>query len=156
MIFAPARLITRNAKHTVRSMGRAHAKLWRSSERKRHSNELLPQGLQTLRALLHNEGGFKCTRARVQLLSATEVRREEHRPRQKQRRPGPSRHRIRTRVLGMTNAEKVAAFRSRAKDAGLCARCGQFPPLPNRTACTDCAESAKVRAAAQRARATPQ
>jgi len=49
----------------------------------------------------------------------------------------------------MTNAEKIRAFRARAKAAGLCARCGQRPPDPGVTSCAECRAASNERSAWQ-------
>ncbi len=53
----------------------------------------------------------------------------------------------------MTSAEKVRAFRERARSAGKCAVCGKAPPATDKTICDECNEAAKVRVADGRAKA---
>jgi hypothetical protein len=50
-----------------------------------------------------------------------------------------------------TSAEKVRAFRARAKAAGKCIVCGKRAPIAGLTVCKPCNESAKKRVAQGRA-----
>lgn len=50
----------------------------------------------------------------------------------------------------VTSAEKMRAFRKRARKKKLCIGCGQVPPRKGKTKCQDCSEAAK--AAVYRAR----
>ncbi len=53
-------------------------------------------------------------------------------------------------AMPLSSAEKVSAFRARAKKCGLCCVCGQRKPRPRRKTCKPCNESAKERVAASR------
>jgi hypothetical protein len=50
-----------------------------------------------------------------------------------------------------SSAEKVAAFRARAKAKGLCSECGQRKPAPERLYCQECLDAAAERVKRSRA-----
>jgi len=53
-------------------------------------------------------------------------------------------------VMGMSSAEKVAAFRARKRAKGMCVVCGQVKPRRRKATCAECNNSAKERVKASR------